>query len=241
MGRAHEVRAASMAKTAAIKSKQNAKYAKMIYLAAKSGIPDPELNQALKKEIEKAKKAHVPSDVIKRQIEKAKGGQGEAYTSVRYEGFGPGNSMVIVDCLTDNVNRTFTSIKVAFGKSGFKLGVAGCVSHMFDSVSLFTFTGHTDEEVLDVLMMAECEVKDVEMDEDYVTVYGVQSDYSKIKQALIDAFGDIEFDEDETTWIANQQVTLNEEDYKKFEQFEEMLSDIEDVQDYYHNIVNADE
>lgn len=235
MGRAHEVRAASMAKTAALKSKQNAKFAKAIYIAAKSGVPDPEMNLSLKKEIEKAKKAHIPTDVIKRQIDKAKGGSGEAYTPVRYEGFGPENCMVIVDCLTDNVNRTFTAVKVAFGRCGFKMGVSGCVAHMFDAVALFTFKGHTDEEVLDVLMMAECEVNDVEMDEEYVTVYGPQGEYSKIRQALVDAFGEIDFDEDDTTWLPQSYVELDEEGRRKFDRFEEMLDEIEDVQDFYHN------
>ena len=115
MGRAHEVRAAAMAKTAAFKSKNNAKYGTAVYVAAKSGIPDPDLNLNLKKEIERAKKNNVPSDVIKRAIEKAKGNTGEAYNFIRYEGFGPNNCMVIVDCLTDNVNRTYTSVKQHLG------------------------------------------------------------------------------------------------------------------------------
>ena len=222
MGRAHEVRAASMAKTAAIKSKQNAKYAAMIYQAAKSGVPDPELNQALKKE-----------------IEKAKGGQGEAYNFVRYEGFGPDNCMVIVDCLTDNVNRTYTNVKTAFGKTGFKMGVSGCVAYMFDNVSLFTFKGHTDEEVLEALMMAECEVNDVELDEEYVTVYGPQSEYTKIKDALTEAFGEIEFDEDKTAWLPQTTVELDEEGLRKFNRFRDMLDEDEDVQEFWHNVTNA--
>ena len=237
MGRAHEVRAASMAKTAAMKSKQNAKFAKMIYLAAKSGVPDPELNQSLKKEIEKAKKAHIPADVIKRQIDKAKGGGGQAFIPTRYEGFGPGNSMVIVDCVTDNVNRTYTAVKVAFAKCGFKLGVTGCVSHSFNNVSLFTFKDHTDEEVLDALIMAECDVDDVEQDEDFVSVYGKPEDYSKIRQALTDAFGeDLEFEECETTWLPNEYTDLDEDGLRKFDRFQEMLDEIEDVQDLYHNV-----
>lgn len=234
MGRAHEVRAASMAKTAAIKSKQNAKYSTAIYVAAKSGVPDPDVNQALKKEIEKAKREHIPADVIKRAIEKAKGGQGEAYNFVRYEGFGPGNCAVIVDCLTDNVNRTYTSVKVVFSRCGFRIGEK--VAYMFDNVSLFTFKGHTDEEVLDALVMADCDVTDVEQDEEYVTVYAPQSEYAKIKNALIEAFGEIEFDEDETTWLARDQVELSDpEDIRKFRKFEEALDDIEDVQELYHN------
>ena len=241
MGRAHEVRAASMAKTAAIKSKQNAKFSKAIYIAAKSGLPDPDMNATLKKEIEKAKKAHIPADVIKKAIEKAKGGTGEAYTPVRYEGFGPNNCMVIVDCLTDNVNRTYTDVKVAFGRNGFKLGVSGCVAHSFNNVALFTFKGHTDEEVLDTLMMADCEVNDVEMDEEYVTVYAPNTEYYKIRQALVDAFGEIEFDEDDTTWLPQDYVTLDEEGMRKFNNFEAALDEIEDVQEFYHNVTRGSE
>lgn len=238
MGRAHEVRAASMAKTAAVKSKQNAKYGRAIYVAAKSGIPDPDVNQALKKEIERAKKEHIPADVIKRAIEKAKGGIGEAYNFVRYEGYGPNNCMVMVDCLSDNVNRTYTSVKTAFGKCGFKLGVAGCVAYMFDNLAIFTFKGHTDEEVLEALMMADVEVNDVELDEEYVTVYAPQSSYSKVREALVEAFGEIEFDEDDTTWIPQNFVEVDEEGMRKFDRFREMLDEIDDVQELYHNIKN---
>ena len=239
MGRAHEVRAASMAKTAAIKSKQNAKYAAMIYQAAKSGVPDPELNQALKKEIEKAKKEHIPADVINRAIEKAKGGTADAYNFVRYEGFGPDNCMVIVDCLTDNVNRTYTNVKTIFGKNGFKMGVSGCVAYMFDNVSLFTFKGHTDEEVLEALMMADVEVNDVEMDEEYVTVYGPQTEYTKIREALVAAFGEINFDEDKTAWIPQTETEISAEGLKQFNNFRDKLDEDEDVQELWHNVKNA--
>jgi len=237
MGRAHEVRAASMAKTAAIKSKNNAKYATAVYVAAKSGVPDPDLNQTLKKEIEKAKKNNVPVDVIKRAIEKAKGGAGEAYNFIRYEGFGPNNCMEIVDCLTDNVNRTYTTVKTAFGRCGFKLGVSGCVAHMFDNLAIFTFKGYGDEEVLDALIMADCDVNDVEKDEEYVTVYAPQTEYSKIKTALQESFPGIEFEEDETTWIPQTYTELTDEnDIRKYERFQEMMDEIEDVQDVYDNV-----
>ena len=239
MGRAHEVRAASMAKTAAIKSKQNAKFGAMIYQAAKAGIPDPELNQALKKEIEKAKKEHIPADVINRAIEKAKGGTADAYNFVRYEGFGPDNCMVIVDCLTDNVNRTYTNVKTIFGKNGFKMGVSGCVAYMFDNVSLFTFKGHTDEEVLEALMMADVEVNDVEMDEEYVTVYGPQTEYTKIREALTQAFGEINFDEDKTAWIPQTETEISAEGLKQFNTFRDKLDEDEDVQELWHNVKNA--
>ena len=161
MGRAHEVRAASMAKTAAAKSKTNAKYGKLIYIAAKEGIPDPELNLSLKKEIEKAKKEDVPADVIKRAIERAIGGSTENYIFARYEGFGPNNSMFIVECLTDNTNRTYTDVRTVFNKCGFKLGVDGSVIHMFNNQAVISFEGLSDEETLDVLITADCEVDDI--------------------------------------------------------------------------------
>src|SRR3989339_723604 len=112
MGRAFEVRKVAMAKTAATKSKLYAKFGREIYLAAKSGTPDPDTNQTLKRMIEKAKREQVPADVIKRNIDKAKGGGEDNLSSIRYEGFGPGNSMLIVECLTDNVNRTISEDEV---------------------------------------------------------------------------------------------------------------------------------
>ena len=118
MGRAHEVRAASMAKTAAARSSLFNKWSKEIYVAAKSGVPDPEMNQTLKRVIERAKKEQVTADVIKRAIDKAKGGNGENYIATQYEGMSKGNSNIIVDCLTDNVNRTFAEVRNCFNKSG---------------------------------------------------------------------------------------------------------------------------
>ena len=111
MGRAHEVRAASMAATAAKKTKIYSRYGKEIYMAAKGGVPDPNMNQTLKRVIEKAKAAQVPADVIKRNIEKAKGNNAEAYIENRYEGFGPSGSTIIIDTLSDNSNRTLAEVQ----------------------------------------------------------------------------------------------------------------------------------
>ena len=158
MGRAHEVRAASMAKTAAAKSKLNNKWSRIIYMAAKSGVPDPDLNQTLKKEIEKAKKEQASADVIKRAIEKAKGANQESYTELVLEGFGPGNSMVVVECLTDNHNRTQTAVKVALTKTGGKIAGSGAVTYMFDHLAVFSYeNGQSEEEVLETLLMADCD------------------------------------------------------------------------------------
>ena len=114
-----------------------AKFGVEIYVAAKKGDPDPETNQALKFVIERAKTYNVPKHVIERAIDKAKGGADEQYDELRYEGFGPNGSMVIVDALTNNVNRTASDVRAAFGKNGGNLGVSGSVSYMFDSTAVF--------------------------------------------------------------------------------------------------------
>ena len=239
MGRAHEVRAASMAKTAAAKSKINAKFGRLIYIAAKSGLPDPDVNQALKKEIERAKKAQISADVIKRAIDKAKGGQQDSYIAVRYEGFGPNNSMFIVECLTDNTNRTFTDIRTAFTKCGFKLGVDGSVVHMFNNQAVFSYEGLNDEETLEVLLAADCDVTDIAYEEQLTTVYAPISEYAKVRDALEEAMPNVDFLEDNIAWVPITTTTLtDEDDIKHFERLQSMLDEVEEVQNFFHNIVN---
>lgn len=237
MGRAHEVRAASMAKTAAKKSKLNAKYSVQIFRAAKSGVPDPDLNQILKKEIEKAKKAQIPADVIKKAIDKAKGGSADDYTEVMYEAFGPNNSLFIIECLTDNVNRTYTAIKTIVQKSGCKLGVPGSVQHQFNSSAVFSFEGLTEEEVLELLIMADCEVNDITSDEGLVTIYAPSSEYAKIRDALSDAKPDMELLEDLVAWVPMMKVTVDDEnDLKIVNKLKDNLDENDDVQNVFHNI-----
>ncbi len=237
MGRAHQVRAASMAKTAAAKSKLNNKWSKIIYMAAKSGIPDPEVNLSLKQEIAKARKEQVNADVIKNAINKAKGGSNESYTFHRYEGFGPNNSMIIVDCLTDNTNRTFTDVRIAFTKSGCKLGVSGCVAHMFNPKSVFSFEGLSADDTFEALMMADCDVEDVQEEDGVTTVYAAQGDFNKIREVLVETKPDLEFLEEAATLIPDLYVTLEEEsDKAHFEKLLSMLDESDDVQDVYHNV-----
>ena len=240
MGRAHEVRAASMAKTAAAKSKLNNKYSRTIYMAAKSGIPDPELNLALKHEIEKAKREQVNADTIKRAIEKAKGGSTENYYPIRYEGFGPSNSMLIIECITDNENRTLTAVKTALNRCGAKLGVAGCVRHMFDYYAVFTFEGMSDEEAFEAV--AEFDVEDIFTEDGYTTIYANSSDYQGVRDALLAAKPDLTFVEDVVTYVPQNTVTLTDQkEIDQFNRLRSMLDDIDDVQDLFHNIVGLDD
>jgi len=236
MGRAHEVRKVAMEKTAAAKSKLYSKYGKEIYMAAKSGTPDPDTNQALKKIIEKAKKEQVTADIIKRAIEKAKGGSEESYYDVRYEGFGPGNSMLIVECLTDNVNRTIATVKNCFTKTGGKLGVGGSVLHQFTHNSVFTLPGVTEDEVLEILINNNLDISDIEEDEEGVTIFGADNDFNNIRTAISDAKPDLNLTTEVIMWLPIMKTTLEGEDLEKFDRLIAMLDELDDVQDVFHNV-----
>jgi len=235
MGRAHEVRAASMAKTAAAKTKVYSRYGKEIYMAAKSGVPDPSMNMTLKRVIEKAKANQVPADVIKRNIEKAKGNNAEAYIENRYEGFGPSGSTIIVDTLSDNSNRCLAELRSCFNKSRCNLGQSGSVTFNYDNNGILSFKG-TEDETLDILMMADVNVKDIESDEDSVTVYVEPSDLYAAKEALEAQKGEMQFDVLEISMLPNDYVTLEGEDKVLFQRLLTLLDDVDDVQHVYHNV-----
>lgn len=236
MGRAHEVRKEAMARTSLLKSKLYSKFGKEIYMAAKSGSPDPDTNQSLKKIIEKAKANQVPAEVIKRNIEKAKGVGGADYVPVRYEGFGPGNSMIIVECMTDNVNRTFGEIRSCFTKTGGKIGVSGSVTHQFSYVSLVSFTGLSEDQALEALMEAECDVSEIESDDEIITVIGKSGDLDRIKEALIKAKTDLVFFEEKVTYLPTDYIKIDDDDLRKFNNFLAMTDELDDVQEVFTNI-----
>ncbi|AXR05489.1 YebC/PmpR family DNA-binding transcriptional regulator [Salinimonas sediminis] len=237
MGRAFEVRKAAMAKTAGAKTKVFSKYGKEIYVTAKNGGVDPETNLSLRRLIDKAKKDQVPSHVIDKAIDKAAGGTGENYEPARYEGFGPGNCMVIVDCLTDNANRTITDVRNCFTKTGAKIGGPGAVSHMFDHQAVFQFAGDDEDAVLEILMEADVDVTEVECEEGKITVYAPHTEFNNVKTALSAAYSDLTLDTEEITFIPQTETDISEEDQPMFEKFMDMLNDCDDVQDIYHNAV----
>ena len=234
MGRSFEVRKASMAKTQGAKSKLYAKYGKEIYVCAKNGA-DPDNNLALRRLIDKAKKDQVPAHVIERAIEKAQGGGGEDYSAARYEGFGPGGCMVIVDCLTDNNNRTFTDVRQCFVKNDAKIGGPGAVAHMFDHQAIFTFKHDDEDAVLEALMEADVDVSDIESEDGTITVFAPHTEFFKARTALADAFPGIEFEIEEISFIPQNYTKVSGDDVAVFEKFMTMLNDCDDVQDVYHN------
>lgn len=235
MGRFPNI-AASKAKTGAAKAKVYSSYAKEIYQVAKQGGTDSNGNLTLRHLIEKAKKEQVPADVIKRAIDKVNSGVDESYTSVRYEGFASGGATVMVDCLTDNVNRSVSMVRNAFTKSNGKMGVSGCVSHMYEHLSVVIVKDMSEDEALEALLMGEVDAKEIEAEDGNVSIYGDPSDLYKIKEAILTAKKEAEFIVDEVTYLPNEMVTLEGEDKENFDKLLSMLDDVEDVQKVYHNV-----
>lgn len=235
MGRAYQNRKESMAKTSDMKAKIYSRYSREIYMCAKTGGTEITGNLALASLVDRAKKEQVPAHVIDKAIDKAAGGGGEDFAVARYEGFGPGNTMVIVDCLTDNPNRTFGDVRTCFNKVKTKLGGQGSVSHMFDHSAIFSFNGEDEEAVLEVLMEADVDVSDIELEDGKVTVFAPHTEYAKVRQALKEAYEGIEFDVEEVQFVPQLLTKIEGEDVEQFEKFLELLNFLDDVQNVYHN------
>ena len=235
MGRAYEVRKASIQKTGALKAKLYSMYAREIYQAAKTGGTDVESNAQLKRLTERAKKEQVPADIIKRAIDKVNSGVDENYDSVRYEVFGPGGSTLIVDCLTDNVNRTLSYIRPALNKNNGKMGVTGSVSYMYDHLCVVAFKGLSEDETLELMIDNDINIDDIEVN-DNIVIYGEPTDLFKIKEAVASKLPNVNFEMDEIVMIPKDKVTLTGLDLESFQKMYKMLEDIEDVQHIYHNV-----
>lgn len=231
MGRAYQNRKESMAKTSDMKAKVYSKYGREIYVSAKAGGTDPDGNLALRGIIERAKKAQVPAHVIDKAIDKAKGAGGEDFAPARYEGYGPGGCMVIIDCLTDNPNRTFGDVRLCFTKTKCKIGTQGSVGHMFDHVAVFAFKHDNEDSILESLLAADVDVTDIESDDGKVTVFTPPADYFKAKQAL----GELDFEVDEIQFIPKGSTPISGDDVALLEKFLDMLDNLDDVQNVYHD------
>ncbi len=239
MGRAFQNRKESMARTSDMKAKLYSKYAREIYVTAKQGGVEVDGNLALRSIIERAKREQVPTHVIEKAIDKARGAGGEDFATARYEGYGPGGCMVIVECLTDNPNRTFGDVRHAFTKTKCKIGTEGSVRHLFDHCAIFVLTESAavnEESLMEALLEADVDVGDIESENGKLTVFAPNTEYFKARQAMLDSFGELEFEVDEIQFIAQSYTTLEGDDVAMFEKFLNMLNDLEDVQNIYHNV-----
>ncbi|EKF75253.1 hypothetical protein A11A3_04715 [Alcanivorax hongdengensis A-11-3] len=239
MGRAYQNRKESMAKTSDMKAKVYSRYGREIYVCAKAGGLDPSANLALRSLIDRAKKDQVPGHVIDKAIDKAKGGGGEDFAPARYEGYGPGGCMAIIECLTDNPNRTFGDVRVAFTKTKCKIGTQGTVAHMFDHAAIFRFAHDDEDAVLEALMDADVDVTDIENEDGMLTVFTPNTEFAKARQALAAAIEGIDFDVEEIQFIPHAYTTVEGDDLELFEKFLGMLNDLDDVQNVYHNVENV--
>ena len=233
MGRHFEVRAAAMAATAKAKSAIYMRASKEIYAAAKSGEPDPNSNLALRSAIEKYRK-QCPKDVIDRAIEKAKGGDSVAYIPGRYEFMGPGGSNIIVDTLTDNVNRALVSVRTICTRKGAKMA---SVAFNFELFGVLDFKGTNRDEVEENLILGDVDVQAVEQEGEMIEVRVTPSDLEKAKEAL-KGMGITDFERAEITLIPNEWIEVDEESKKKLEAMMAELDEAEDVQAVYHNVEN---
>ncbi|MCM3782630.1 YebC/PmpR family DNA-binding transcriptional regulator [Neobacillus mesonae] len=216
-------------------SRVYAKFGREIYVVARQGEPDPESNRALKVVLERAKTYNVPKAIIDRALEKAKGGSEENFDELRYEGFGPNGSMVIVDALTNNVNRTASEVRSTFTKNGGNLGVSGSVSYMFDSTAVIGIEGKSADEVLELLMEADLDVRDIVEEDEAVIVYAEPDQFHAVQDAFKDA-GVSEFTVAELTMLPQTFVSLEGDALAQFEKLIDVLEELEDVQQVYHNV-----
>ncbi len=235
MGRFPSI-AASKAKTGAQKAKIYSSFAKEIYQTAKNGGTDPDGNLNLRRLIEKAKKEQIPSDVINRAIEKAKGASAEDYQTIFYEGFGPGASTLIIKTMTDNVNRTVADVRAAFNKVHKSLGVTNSVSYNYDYLTLVRFKSDKEEEIFNTLLEQGIDIIDFESEEGIITITVNPNIQHKLKDSLEQMNANIDYLVDETGYYPKDKVTLNQEEMADFEKLMHILDEIEDVTNIYHNV-----
>jgi YebC/PmpR family DNA-binding regulatory protein len=223
----------------AVRSKLFSKLAKEITVAAKMGDPDPEKNPRLRLAVKEAKSVSVPKDVIERAIKKSQGGDAESYDEIRYEGYGPGGVAVIVEAMTDNRNRTASTVRSTFTKCGGSLGETGSVSFMFDRLGQILFPVAAGDE--DTVMMAALEAgaEDVESNEDGHAIFCLDSDLNEVSNALEVALGESE--SAKLIWRPQTTTPLDLEGMEKLMKLIETLEDDDDIQRVTANFEVTDE
>ncbi|AXI40214.1 YebC/PmpR family DNA-binding transcriptional regulator [Bacillaceae bacterium ZC4] len=211
------------------------KLAKEIYVAAKQGGGDPDANPSLRLAIDKAKAANMPNDNIERAIKKATGSQdGANYEEITYEGYGPGGVAVMVKCLTDNKNRTATSVRTAFNKNGGNLGETGCVSYMFERKGYIVIDGNGIEEDDLFLEAIDAGAEELEASGEAFEIYTAPENLNNVKTALEEKGYKLETAE--ITWIPQTYTQLDETTAEKMYKLIDVLEDDDDVQEVFHNM-----
>lgn len=217
------------------RSKIFQKLAKELYVAAKSGDPNPDNNSSLRMVVEKAKAENMPKANIESAINKAKNkSSDENFESVRYEGYGPNGIAIMIDCLTDNKNRTAGFVRSTLTKRGGNLGTDGSVSYLFERKGVIVLEKVYDEDKLmeDVLSL---DILDFISDEDSYIIYTDSNSFIEVKDALVNDGYD-KFIVSEVTFVPNSYISLDEEGYEKVSALIDALNDLDDVQAVYSNL-----
>ncbi len=217
------------------RSKIFQKLAKELYVAAKSGDPNPDNNSSLRMVVEKAKAENMPKANIESAINKAKNkSSDENFESVRYEGYGPNGIAIMIDCLTDNKNRTAGFVRSTLTKRGGNLGTDGSVSYLFERKGVIVLEKVYDEDKLmeDVLSL---DILDFISDEDSYIIYTDSNSFIEVKDALVNEGYD-KFIVSEVTFVPNSYISLDEEGYEKVSALIDALNDLDDVQAVYSNL-----
>jgi YebC/PmpR family DNA-binding regulatory protein len=211
------------------------KIAKEIYIAAKGTNGDPSANPGLRAVIEKARSNNMPKDNIQKAIDKAVGGSGsEDYESIRYEGYASGGVALMIDCLTDNRNRTAMLVRSTLTKKGGNLGTDGSVSYLFERKGVIVTDKSLDEDTI-MMVALDNGALDVIVNDETYEIYTSSNDFLKVKDALESA-GVKEFITSEITYVPNNYMELDSETSEKVLELIDMLEDIDDVQNVYHNL-----
>ncbi|AYJ86767.1 YebC/PmpR family DNA-binding transcriptional regulator [Sphingomonas paeninsulae] len=222
--------------------KRSAAFSKLsreITVAAKSGLPDPDMNARLRSAIIAARAQSMPNDNIQRAISKASGADGENYEEMRYEGFGPGGVSLIVEALTDNRNRTATNVRLGFSKNGGNMGAGGSVSHGFDRMGLIVYPAKAGDPDTVFEAALEAGAQDVSSSEDGHEIWTEIGDLHDVAKALEATLG--EGEGAKLAWRPQTMVTVTEADAATLMKLLDQLDDDDDVQTVWGNYDVPDE
>ena len=215
------------------------KFSREITVAAKMGLPDPDMNPRLRLAVNAARSQSMPKDNIQRAIDKATGGDEESYEEMRYEGYGPGGAAIIVEVLTDNRNRSATSVRTAFSKHGGNLGATGAVAHSFDHVGLITYPASAGDADTVFEAALEAGAEDVESGEDVHEIWTTMDALHEVSKALEASIGEAE--SAKLAWKPQTTVELDEKQASTLLKLIDALEDDDDVQTVWGNYEVSDE
>ena len=227
-------------KNDALKAKITTKISREITVAVKAGGTDPTGNMRLKLALQKARENNIPKDNIQRAIDKGAGaGDANNYEEITYEGYGPGGAAILVDVMTDNRNRAAADVRHAFSKRGGNLGESGSVNWMFKRKGVFVIPQEGNDEETLTLLALDAGAEDIKVEDDVFVIYTLPDDYDAVETALAEA--SIATDMAQITMVPDTNMELTGDDAVNMQRILDMLEDLDDVQDVYHNAIMDEE